>query len=291
MRVRFGTLREFLFESLARADTPSAPTDPDATVPGHLPNELPGSAALDDELGNPPEDMDEEAMVPGRWYGGEEPVGNDRERLGDQNGMDEADERMENDGLGNGQKDPNEPDYDYDISDHLRGDEEKTSLGSPPDETMGEGWLRRDIKKFLLQEEPAVATGVDPTDTSGLYTPFDMANDHGDSDQVSSTWYKSPGREPGTEGDPFRGDDPWSQLGFHPPAGEGDPTTTHPAVVGMDGVAARRAPPIWQLNGGGDTSKMLGADAHAEQEPSEDVESDTQDEGSDEGQSDNDENV
>jgi hypothetical protein len=259
MRIRLGTLRSFIFESLARADTPSAPTDPDATVPGHLPNELPGSAAMDDELGNP---IEEEAMVPGRWYGGDEPVGNDRERLGDEAGMDEADERMENDGLGNGVTDPNDPDYDFDISDHLRGDNEKVTLGNPPDETMGE-WLSHEIRGYLLQEEPAIAAiTADPTDTRGAYTPYDAVKDHTGTDDLSSTWYKSPGREPGTDGDPFRGPDPHAQLGFHPPAAQNDPVASPPAADGEEGVAARRAPPIWQLNGGSDTSKMLGADAH-----------------------------
>jgi hypothetical protein len=202
----------------------------------------------------------EEAMVPGRWYGGEEPEGYDRERVGDPLGMDETDGRMEGDAMGNG-FDP-EDDNELHISDHLRGPEEKTSLGDPPDETVREAaWVNRAAKQYLLQEEPAVATGSDPRNAKGAYAPFDMVKDHTGTDDLSSTWYRSPGREPGGDGDPFRGADPYSQLGFHPPRGQKDPTASPPKADGEDGVAARLAPPIWQLSGGGDTSKMLGANA------------------------------
>jgi len=232
VKVRFGLLREYIQEALFR----------------------------------------EEAWVPGRWMPGDgEPV--DPDELG----MDETDDRMVGDGEGPGEN----PDRnDFDMADHLRGDEEKTSLGSPPDETMREtAQLRREMQQYFLQEqskdseEPeapdapvdgsagAAATGENGSGTNaaaaptGFYTPFDMDRDH------SSTWYKSPGQPAGGSGDPFRSEDPYTQLGFHPPAGPADPVASHPAVDGEEGASARLAPPIWQLSAGSDTSKVLGANA------------------------------
>jgi hypothetical protein len=235
----------------------SAPTDPDAQTPGHLPEEM-------------PETFDEQAMVPGRWYGGEEPEGYDRERVGDPLGMDqvhdvdETDDRMMDDDEGPGMPDPDEPD-DLDIADHLRGDEEKTSLGDPPDETMEtEVWLKAAIDSYMLQENPAGAGMVDPTVVRGAYSDFDMNSDHMGTDDLSATWYRSPGREPGGDGDPFRGPDPHAQLGFHPPKAQSDPTASPPGADGEEGVASRLAPPIWQLSAGSDTSKVLGANAKAD---------------------------
>ena len=205
--------------------------------------------------------LSEEAMTPGRWYGGEEPEGYDRERVGDPLGMDETDARMQGDGLGPTEEDPN--DDGIEIADHLRGDEEKTSLGDPPDETMEES-LSTDIRDFLLQEEPAAAGAVDPREPKGFYTPFDMTRDHTGTDDLSATWYRSPGRQAGGDGDPFRSSDPHAQLGFHPPKAQNDPTASPPAADGEIGTAARLAPPIWQLSAGGDTSKVLGANAKAD---------------------------
>ena len=208
--------------------------------------------------------IQEQAWVPGRWYPSEgEPVDPaDAERLGDPLGMaeidelDQADARMLGDGKG-----PSE-DEDYDIADHLRGDEEKTSLGDPPDETIREATdLNREIRQYILQEGPPGAGMVDPIGAKGFYSDFDMEKDHGTGEDLSATWYKSPGRPQGTEGDPFRGEDPHAQLGFHPPKGSQDPTASPPAVDGEEGATARLAPPIWQLSAGGDTSKVLGANA------------------------------
>lgn len=201
----------------------------------------------------------EEAMTPGRWYGGEEPEGWDRERVGDPLGMDETDARMEGDGLGPTQPDPNE-EVKLDIADHLRGDEEKISLGNAPDETMEES-LANDIRSYFLQEGPAGAGVVDPREPKGFYTSFDMTKDHTGTDDLSATWYRSPGRQAGGDGDPFRSSDPHAQLGFHPPKAQNDPVASPPAADGETGVAARLAPPIWQLSAGGDTSKVLGAGA------------------------------
>ena len=222
MKIRLGTLRRILREEIMPRGGRSATTDSDAQVPGHLPNELPGSASLE-----------------------------------------ETDEQVVGDGLGNGEKDPNEFDKgEGDIAQHLRGDEDKTSLGDPPDDVMEEiDRLHTEIRRYMLQEYPSGAGMVDPTtEPLGAYSKFDMTKDHTGTDNPSSTWYRSPGREQGTEGDPFRVGDPMSRLGFHPPNKKD--TTSHPAVNGEEGIASRRAPEIWQLSGGGDTSKMLGANAH-----------------------------
>lgn len=198
--------------------------------------------------------LSEESMVPGRWYGGEDPDSSDLERMGDEIGMGETDDRMVGDDAGAGTTRSTE-DGDFDISDHLRSDEEKISLGNPPDETMEEEFYR-ELKSYFLQEEQEIS--------KGFYTPFDMIRDHTGTDDLSATWYRSPGREAGSEGDPFRGNDPYAQLGFHPPKAQSDPTASPPAADGESGVSARLAPPIWQLSAGSDTSKVLGANAKAD---------------------------
>jgi hypothetical protein len=252
-----------------KSTSPAAPTDKDAAVPGHLPNELPKSAALD-----------EEAVVPGRWApNGYEAEPYDHDAVGDPIGrpapedegdLDETDERMMDDGKGNGIPDPVTGDEDKDISSHLRGDTDKLCLGSPPeekpthsvwDEGLEPDWLNREINRYLLQEYPAGAGMVDPVEPPhGFYTDFDMDKDHGSVDKVHGFWYASPARQQGADGDPFRGDDPYAQMGFHSPKGPKD-GTTHPAVSGEEGFGALRAPEEWTLNAGGDTSTALGANA------------------------------
>lgn len=205
----------------------------------------------------------EEAQVPGRWYGGEEPEGYDRERIGIEVGMGETDARMVGDDKGAGGIQPE--DGDFDISDHLRGDEEKISLGDAPDEVMEN--VNDELKSYFLQEAaPETDTVQAPaaTSPSGFYTPFDMTRDHMGTDDLSATWYRSPGREPGADGDPSRNADPYAYLGFHPPKAAADPTASPPAADGETGASARLAPPIWQLSAGSNTSKVLGANAKAD---------------------------
>lgn len=255
MKTTLGRLRVLVREELARASSRFAPTDPDARVPGHLPDELPPSAALD-----------EETWFPGHWmpnYDDMPPEDVERvgQPLGEPDPVDETDDRMVGDGKGNGLPDPNEGGID-DIAGHLKGDEDKIALGDPPlDEVVEAAWLNREIKRYLLQEGPAGAGMVDPTDVHGFYTPFDMEKDHMGTDDLSATWYKSPGWEPGGDGDPYRGPDPYAQMGFHPPAGLDDPTTTPPGVSGEEGFAALRAPVDWTLGIGGDTTKIGGVEA------------------------------
>jgi len=258
VKIRLGDLRRLINEELvARANSSSARSDDDAQTPGHLPSELPDSAAID-----------EEAWVPGRWNPTEgEPLDDDEaSRLGEPLG--ETDGFNIGDNLGNGEKDRNDPDSDdFRISAHLRGDDEKLSLGDPPDNEVMKDvqeatMLNREIKRYMLQEYPAGAGMVDPTkDPKGFYTNYDPVKDHTGTDDLSATWYKSPGQQKGTAGDPFRTEDPASRLGFHPP--DRRDSTSHPAVNGEEGNASRRAPEIWQLSGGGDTSTMLGPSAKA----------------------------
>ena len=193
-------------------------------------------------------------------------------RLGDlRRLLRETDAHMMGDNKGNGLGDPENSDDALDIAKHLRTTDVDDTMGTPPKEEMGSlalaenlempFWMRRELKAFFLQEEPAAASGSDPRDAKGFYAPFDMTKDHTGTDDPTDAWYRSPGRAAGGDGDPFRGSDPYAQLGFHPPAAQNDPTTTPPSVSGEEGIAARRTPPIWQLSAGSDTSKVLGANA------------------------------
>lgn len=219
--------------------------------------------------------MYEQAWVPGRWFpNGYEPEPVDKDRLGDGVGMpepdgdlDETDARSEGDGAGNGIPDPDSDEELDDMSAHLRADQEDLSLGSPPEEQPTHSvWdeavqLNREIKRYMLQEYPAGAGMVDPTKPpKGFYSDFDADRDHGSVEKMQGAWYRSPARPAGTDGDPFRGDDPYTQLGFHSPKGPTDGTTP-PAASGEEGVAARKTPAIWSLSAGSDTSSVLGAGA------------------------------
>lgn len=220
----------------------------------------------------------EEAWVPGRPMvgDGDSMSPDDVSRLGEPDGMpavDETDDRMEGDGKGNGFVDPDEPNDD--MAGHLRTGEEKVALGDPTD-------VNEDIARFFLQEqddqgtqsppgEPAGATGPDRAGSAtsssadaakalqrGFYTDFDMTRDHTGTDDLSSTWYRSPGRPAGGDGDPFRSADPYAQLGFHPPAGPDDPGTAPPGATGETGAESLDAPEDESLKTK-DTSE-LGAD-------------------------------
>lgn len=90
------------------------------------------------------------------------------------------------------------------------------------------GRLRQYIAHKLAESEQAQSptTVQNPStsalvDTSnmyrGFYSSFDMNRDYTGTDDPNSTWYRSPGRPAGTEGDPYRDSDPYAQLGFHSP--------------------------------------------------------------------------
>ena len=117
MRLRAGLLRALVAEALSWTHTGvrAAPTDRDTGVEGHLPEELPPSASLDD---GDVERLGEEAWVPNRWIPGEGDCVDDEdlERMGSPSGMDEVDARIEGDNEDEG------------MSKHLRDD---VSLGEP----------------------------------------------------------------------------------------------------------------------------------------------------------------
>ncbi len=184
----------------------------------------------------------EEAWVPSHYYPDAEPLSDDdEERLGTPMGLGETDDRM----MGDGAVDISTKDSSEKISDHLV-DEELWALGEEHEQ------LRNEMRNFFLQRETA-----EPA--KGFYSAFDMAKDHMGTDDLSSTWYRSPGRAVGTDGDPYRSEDPYAQLGFRAP--ENDTTATHPAAQGKTGTAALNVPQIWQLTAGGNTSAVLGAGA------------------------------
>lgn len=116
MRVRLSTLRRIIAEAFSTTHTTSqfTPGDKDATVPGHLPEELPASIGDIDA----DESVDEEAAVPGTWLADDgEPVSHDdANRLHTPAGLGEVDKRTEGDADDDG------------LSAHLRAD---VSLGEP----------------------------------------------------------------------------------------------------------------------------------------------------------------
>jgi len=166
----------------------------------------------------------------------------------------ETDERMMGDGATNGFDDLGFPDS---IALHL--DSKRAGLG---DDNADDDIVAHEIKEFFLQEQDASSDDEQATPTpgkapeiKGFYTPFDMAKDHMGTDNFHGTWYKSPGQPAGAAGDPFRSEDPYAQLGFHPPAGAADPTTTPPSTTGETGVTARDVPEDESLKID-DTSKL-----------------------------------
>lgn len=155
-------------------------------------------------------------------------------------GMEETDARTVGDDAG-----PSDENNDMKMSDHLMGDENKTGLGDHADGTVDESTFQDDLHAFFLQEAEEGGGEAAPVASSpGFYTPFDMVKDHTGTEDPNSTWYRSPGREPGADGDPGRSADPYVQLGMH---------------SAKDGE--HLAPQIWQLTAGSDTSAVLGANA------------------------------
>jgi hypothetical protein len=68
----------------------------------------------------------------------------------------------------------------------------------------------RHIIRSLLKEDPTGANGsADPTDVNGFYT-YDVPRGV----DVQGFWYRSPGREQGTNGDPGRPEDAAAYFGF-----------------------------------------------------------------------------
>lgn len=71
--------------------------------------------------------------------------------------------------------------------------------------------LRRLIRQVLLEGPAGPGVAADPTDVRGFY-PYEV--DRGVN--IQSYWYKSPGRTPGSDGDPGRPADALEYLGMTP---------------------------------------------------------------------------
>lgn len=74
---------------------------------------------------------------------------------------------------------------------------------------MSVGALRETIRRILREGPAGPAITADPTDVKGFYSyDIDRGND------IHSFWYKSPGRTPGSNGDPGRPEDAEDYIGF-----------------------------------------------------------------------------
>jgi len=71
-------------------------------------------------------------------------------------------------------------------------------------------FLRKFIREVLLQEGPAMASGVDPTNVGSIYPETERGND------IHSFWYRSPGRGTGGDGDPGRPSNAEEYIGLSP---------------------------------------------------------------------------
>ena len=69
--------------------------------------------------------------------------------------------------------------------------------------------LRKIIRSVLKEGPSGPGVTADPTEKSGFY-PYEITRGV----DIQGYWYKSPGREPGTEGDPGRPTDAAEYIGF-----------------------------------------------------------------------------
>lgn len=74
--------------------------------------------------------------------------------------------------------------------------------------------LRRLIREIILEDLGASASGTDPSSADGFYA-YDLER----GTDIRALWYASPGREPGTDGDPYRPGDAAAWVGFEDGAG------------------------------------------------------------------------
>jgi len=96
------------------------------------------------------------------------------------------------------------------------------------------GRLRRLIREAIVTETlGASASGTDPTDHKGFY-PYEIER----GTDIHGFWYRSPGREPGSDGDPFRPSNAAQYIGQQPPD---DNTVNTP---GEDAAEDMEAEPI-----------------------------------------------
>ncbi len=105
------------------------------------------------------------------------------------------------------------------------------------------GRLRALIKEALVLENPAGASGSDPTtEPKGFYDyDYDIGTDQWIAGpDAGPSWYRAPGKQPGSEGDPFRPEDAQVYLGQKAPP---DNSVATPAgAEGEEGTAAREIP-------------------------------------------------
>ena len=102
------------------------------------------------------------------------------------------------------------------------------------------GAIRKVIREALLREfgEPSGASGSDPTDAKGFY-PYDIERGA----DIHGFWYKSPGRQVGEDGDPYRSSDAAAYIGMKKPEpetpegeeGEGEGESAAPGEMGEEG--------------------------------------------------------
>ena len=71
------------------------------------------------------------------------------------------------------------------------------------------GELRKFIRNVLSEGPSGPGVTADPTEKSGFY-PYEISRGV----DIQAFWYKSPAREPGTEGDPGRPADAAEYIGF-----------------------------------------------------------------------------
>ncbi len=91
-----------------------------------------------------------------------------------------------------------------------------------------------------MVENPAGASGTDPiAEPKGFYNyDYDIGTDQWIAGpNAPEPWYRAPGAGMGTNGDPFRPEDPLEYMGFKPPADNAD--ATPPGADGEEGTEAR----------------------------------------------------
>lgn len=120
--------------------------------------------------------------------------------------------------------------------------------------------VRRMVRSAILRETlGASASGSDTGGAKGFY-PYEIER----GEDIHGFWYKSPGREPGGDGDPYRAKDAAEYIGQKPPpenpvnapgeeaAEKTDPDSVMPGEgAPTDGTAAETGAAEGEEEGGG----------------------------------------
>jgi hypothetical protein len=69
--------------------------------------------------------------------------------------------------------------------------------------------LRKIIREMITEGPAGPGVAADPTETSGFY-PYELER----GTDIYGYWYRSPGRSPGSDGDPMRPADAAEYIGF-----------------------------------------------------------------------------